>query len=258
MGPGTSVDAPFDPPYHPDDSGPPGRLATPHSLEVSGPMRFAALCMTLLLLGPSCAKDDIQVAQKTRNDRQAESQPTGGGSSSVDGAGAPSGGTDAGAGGAAVASDGAAIPLKVSGIGGAEELERELAKLKDAQAQQRFEKAYRLTFTSDRGQRDYATARDLLSPVLKADPAFAPAYRTLGYAQFNLGDLDGSMQNYEKAVEVDPSYGEAHYAIAFMMVMPGGDLDRGFEHYRKAMQAGVADERSIGERFYKDRLQSVH
>ena len=213
-------------------------------------MRYAALCAALLLLGPACAKDDVEVAGGNLRQNPAESPPTGGvlGSTSK----------DDGMGGPAVASDEAAIPLKLSGIGGAEELERELAKLKDARAKPPFEKAYRLTFTSDRSQRDYASARDLLASVLKADPAFAPGYRTLGYAQFNLGDLDGSMQNYEKAVLVDPSYGEAHYAIAFMMAMPGGDLDRGFEHYQKAMQVGVADERSIGERFYKDRLQSVH
>jgi hypothetical protein len=253
-------------------------------------MRYAALCVTFLLLGLACAKDDVEQAREKLRKQQAESPPPGGGSTPVNphsslpgsegagaggtasdqgamaketgtgspmGSAAPSGGMDAGMGGPAVASDGAPIPLKVSGIGGAKELERELAKLKDTHAKQHFERAYRLTFTSDRSQRDYAGARDLLTSVLQADPKFAPAYRTLGYAQFNLGDMDGSMQNYEKAVEVDPSYGEAHYAIAFMMVMPGGDLDRGFEHYRKAMQVGVADERSIGERFYKDRLQKT-
>jgi Tfp pilus assembly protein PilF len=63
-----------------------------------------------------------------------------------------------------------------------------------------------------------------------------------------------SIGEYEKAVELDPSYGEAHYAIAFMCAATG-ERQKGVDHYRKAIALGIADERNIGQRFYSDLLQ---
>ena len=153
--------------------------------------------------------------------------------------------------------DGAEIPLKLTGLGSAAELKREAAKLQDARAAAHFEQAYRLTFTSDPTKRDYHTAEQLLASVVETHPNFAPAYRTLGYAKFNLNPMDpsASLQDYEKAAQLDPSYGEAHYAIAFMCAATG-DREKGVDHYRKAMALGVEDERNIGKQFYEDLLKT--
>lgn len=153
--------------------------------------------------------------------------------------------------------DGNAIPLKQSGVGGATELQREKAALPDAAGANDFERAFRLTFTTDRTQRDYSTARELLLALIQKQPRFAGAYRTLGYAEFSLnpGDVGLALQHYNKAVELHPNYGEAHYAIAFMHAATE-NRQEGLQHYRKAMELGVADERHIGERFYGDLLKT--
>jgi Tfp pilus assembly protein PilF len=80
------------------------------------------------------------------------------------------------------------------------------------------------------------------------NPGFAPGYRVLGYAYLNTGKQSQALNAYRKAVDIDPNYGEAHYALAFMYAM--GDLAAGTEHFRKAMDLGIPDERDLGSRFY--------
>ena len=46
----------------------------------------------------------------------------------------------------------------------------------------------------------------------------------------------------------DPDYGEAHYALSFMLTQ--SDLERGRRHFERAMQLGVPDERNLRGQFY--------
>jgi tetratricopeptide (TPR) repeat protein len=203
----------------------------------------AALVCSLGAGLASCAKDDVEEARK-RMGREAATPPP---ASTAPAPGAsPHGGMPPG--GAPpmatnVPTDGALVPLKQSGLGSAVELKRELAKLGNEQQAAQFETAFRLTFTADPQKRDYRQAQQILEPLLQAQPRFAPAYRTLAYAEFNMNPTDPglSLQHYEKAVELDPNYGEAHYAIAFMCAATG-ELDKGIGHYKKAMALGVQDE----------------
>lgn len=157
---------------------------------------------------------------------------------------------------AAEENDGDALPLKLTGLGSATELKHELPKLADPAAARDFERAFRLTFTSDRTKRGYAEASELCQKLVTSHPKFAPAYRTLGYAEFNMDPMNvtPSLRLYEKAAELDPEYGEAHYAIAFLYTTM--DLQRGAEHYKKAMALGVPDERNIGPRFYASSIET--
>jgi tetratricopeptide (TPR) repeat protein len=208
-----------------------------------------------------CSKDDVDAAREkmareksTPTPDQAPASPHGsmGDAGSAPGApmaGAPNMGSNG-------PNDGNAVPLKLTGLGSAAELNREMAKLTDKVQAAHFESAFRLTFSSDMSKRDYQQAEELVQALIAAQPRFAPAYRTLAYAEFNLNPSETavSMQHYEKAVELEPEYGEAHYAIAFMCAATG-EREKGVEHYKKAMALGVVDERNIGERFYKDLLQ---
>jgi hypothetical protein len=54
---------------------------------------------------------------------------------------------------------------------------------------------------------------------------------------------------YERAVELDPDYGEAHYALAFMLGPT--DRERGAVHFARAMELGIDDERNLRERFFE-------
>jgi len=149
-------------------------------------------------------------------------------------------------------SDGNAIPLPLQGLSSVAEMERGKGMTQNADAQAAFESGFRKTFTSDQSKRDYQGAVQELDKAISLDPNFAAAYRARGYAKFNLGfNVQDAMTDYLKAVELKPDYGEAHYALAFMYAMPGqGDRAKGEEHFKRAMELGVPDERGLKERFY--------
>lgn len=143
----------------------------------------------------------------------------------------------------------AELPLKPTGGGSAEELARALAGTRSEAARKHFERGFRFAFTSAMASRRYDQAETELRRAIELDPSYAEAYRALAYAVFNMGlDYARSLPLYEKAIELKPDYGEAHYALAFML----GESDprRGAEHFRKAMQLGVKDERNLRARYY--------
>ena len=139
--------------------------------------------------------------------------------------------------------------LKLEGIGSKAELDRSLAKLKDPAERAEFEKGFRLCFSHDRGHRNFAEAITSMEKVLSTVPDFAPAYRVLAYAYFNESfDMAKATEYYEKAVTADPNYGEAHYALAFMLTQ--SDTARARTHFDKAMALGVPDERNLRAQFF--------
>jgi hypothetical protein len=149
------------------------------------------------------------------------------------------------------------LPLKEDGSGGMAELNRARAATNDPEAARLFAEAFRLTFTSDNAQRDYPRARELYQQALALDPKYAEAYRGLAYAEFNIGfNREGAFQNYEKALALKPDYGEAHYAMAFMYAMD--DVGKGAEHFKRAMELGIPDERNLGQRFYPNVKIETH
>jgi tetratricopeptide (TPR) repeat protein len=145
--------------------------------------------------------------------------------------------------------DSAPSLLKAEGIGSQAELDRALAKLDDAAARAQFENGFRACFTTDRARRNYASAVPAMESVLQSHPNFAPAFRVLAYAHFNMNfDMEKAVEYYEKAIAADPDYGEAHYALSFMLTQ--SDLARGRSHFERAMKLGVPDERDLRGQFY--------
>jgi tetratricopeptide (TPR) repeat protein len=144
--------------------------------------------------------------------------------------------------------DGNDIALKAVGMNSAEELAREMARLSDASLKAHFEAAYRKTYAVRQAQRAYREAAQLAGEIIAKRPDFAPAYRVEGYARFNSGNPDGALASYRKAVELDPNYGEAQYALAFLYVMT--DVAAGKVHFQKAMALGIKDEMDIGPRYF--------
>lgn len=149
------------------------------------------------------------------------------------------------------AETGVARPLPLEGSGSIAELKARLAKVKDTAKHPVLEEAFRKTFTVERQSRDYAGAEAALTPLAQdADPAVAAlAERTLGYVRVNTNfDQEGAKARYSRAIELDPEYGEAHYALAFMYAM--GERDKGKDHFDKAMALGVPDTRGLRGQFY--------
>lgn len=145
--------------------------------------------------------------------------------------------------------DGDALPLKLTGLSSLAELEASAKGTKNKEAREAFMTGFRKTFTADASKRDYGGAEVDLARAIELDPEFAEAYRAIGYARFNTGfNVQAAMDAYLKAVELKPDYGEAHYALAFMYAM--NDLDSGKDHFQKAMDLGIPDERELGNRYY--------
>ncbi|MCA9522763.1 MAG: hypothetical protein KC609_17435 [Myxococcales bacterium] len=159
------------------------------------------------------------------------------------------------------------IPLKAIGLGSKKTLDAELRGLSDAKAKKQYEEAFRLTFTSDRKKRNYRRARVLYEMVIKVAPKFAPAYRGIGYTVFSTTlNFAASNEWYKKAIAIDPTHGESHYAIAFiygaemMGAQRKNDLtearrkfDLGKKHLEIAIKQGVPDERGLMQRFFTKR-----
>ncbi len=144
-------------------------------------------------------------------------------------------------------------PLPLEGSGSVAELRARLAKIKDAGKHAPLEEAFRKTFTVDRAARDVRGAEVILTPLAQdADPAVAAlAERTLGDVRVNSGfDQEGAKARYARAIELDPDYGEAHYAQAFMLAM--GDRAQGKTHFDRAMALGVPDTRGLKTQFYAE------
>jgi tetratricopeptide (TPR) repeat protein len=200
---------------------------------------FAALALVVLAMG--CGGRKLPEAKQDQAQGLPEGHPPMGGSG-----GAPMMGSL----GSEGPTDDNPLPLKLSGINGMEELKKGISYPKSDEARKLYEDGFRKTFTADQTKRDYPGAEIDLKKAIELEPGFAHAYRALGYAQFNMGfNVQGALDSYTKAVEIDPNYGEAHYALAFMYAM--NDLPKGAEHFKKAMELGVKDERGLGERFYK-------
>ena len=83
-----------------------------------------------------------------------------------------------------------------------------------------------------------------------ADPKVASlALRMLAYLAINTGfDTKTATARYEKALALDPEYGEAHYALAFTLAI--SDRSAGKDHFEKAMKLGVPDTRNLRGQFY--------
>lgn len=153
-------------------------------------------------------------------------------------------------GGAAPVGDPSSLPLTPKGLGSMHELEHALGKIDDPDTRTRFDAAFRMTFTTQRDGRQYAAAKQELESIIQSNPDLAEAYRALAYCEFNLTmSFPKTISLYEKAVELDPNYGEAHYALAFMLGPT--DRERGAEHFARAMELGVEDERNLRDRFFQ-------
>lgn len=142
------------------------------------------------------------------------------------------------------------LPLRKTGLNGAEELRRGLAGLASPDAKARFERGFRAAFTTVHERRNYEVAESELRKTIELAPDCAEAYRALAYAVFNRGlNFADALPLYEKAVALKPDYGEAHYALAFLL--GASDPVRGAEHFRRAMTLGVKDERNLRARYYQ-------
>jgi len=150
------------------------------------------------------------------------------------------------------AEEGVALPLPLGGSGSVAELEKRKAVAPPGR-RDLIEEAFRKLFTVERQNRDGARAKVILEQLaLDEDPKVkATALRLLGFVAINSGfDEVTAQARYEAALELDPDYGECHYALAF--TLGPRDPKTGRAHYDRAMALGVPDSRNLKDQFYKD------
>jgi len=144
--------------------------------------------------------------------------------------------------------------LKATGSGSQAELERCLKSFDAEDDQATFRTAFTSVFHSNRSQRNPGAAEMSLTKLAEKHPTNAAIYRVLGYAAVDNGfQMARAMRYYLKAIELSPDYAEVHYALAFMYAM--GDRVKGAQHFKRAIELGMKDERGIGPRFYPPKGQ---
>ncbi len=156
---------------------------------------------------------------------------------------------------------GVPLPVPLVGPGSVAELKRRLALVPASgpvagitrtDAQGRLDKAFRLTFTVDRRKRDPQRAVALLNPLIAPGVnarTAATAQRILAYVSVSNGfRVREAMRHYKAAIALDPSYGEAHYGLAFLYAI--NDRAAGRKEFDAAMKLGVSDTGGIA-RFYR-------
>lgn len=105
-------------------------------------------------------------------------------------------------------------------------------------------------FHDDKSKRNGPLAKEKLDFILQKDPQNAVAYRLLGYYHIDNGfRIDEALENYRKAIEIAPDYGDAHYALAFTLVT--SDLKLAEKHFVRALELGVEDERELAKKYFK-------
>jgi tetratricopeptide (TPR) repeat protein len=70
--------------------------------------------------------------------------------------------------------------------------------------------------------------------VLELNPTFAEAHNNLGSALFGRNDFDGAIDCYQKALKLAPKYADGHYNIGLALYAKH-DLDGAIAYYRKAL-----------------------
>ncbi len=65
------------------------------------------------------------------------------------------------------------------------------------------------TKLENKAENEYEKAVKALKSAVGDDPAFYQAHSSLGYALRKLGDYEGSLAAYDRALEIQPSYAEA-------------------------------------------------
>ena len=73
----------------------------------------------------------------------------------------------------------------------------------------------------------YEDARACLTQVIEAENENAEAHNSLGYVASRLGEPDQAIGYYERAIELQPNYAQAHFNLG-MNLLQIGDYARGF------------------------------
>lgn len=87
--------------------------------------------------------------------------------------------------------------------------------------------------------RDFARAREQFEAIVKAEPSSAAALMNLGIALRGMGDLDGALAAYDRALAARPGFAEPLFAKALVFHRYKDAPDRALELYRGYVSAAA-------------------
>src|SRR5207253_6710167 len=82
---------------------------------------------------------------------------------------------------------------------------------------------------------DYAEAARVDRLMTEADPENPQGWNSLGYDLFHAGDLEGALEAFERAVELEPTRASTYFNLARIAARMG-DKSKVIEHFAKAVQ----------------------
>jgi protein O-mannosyl-transferase len=71
--------------------------------------------------------------------------------------------------------------------------------------------------------------------ALQVNPDYAEAHNNLGYALFQKGAVDEAMVHFQKALQIKPDYAEAHYTLGNVLINKGR-VDEAMVHFQQALE----------------------
>lgn len=149
-------------------------------------------------------------------------------------------------------------PLPLKGPGSAAELAGRQKLVPEGPAREEtlrdLDELYRASFTVAREKRDHGRARVLATKLAGTTETAAAAERVRGFLAVSTNfDTKTARAHYERAIALEPTFGEAHYALAFLCAL--NDREAGAKHYKSAAAAGVEDTMSL-DRLYSGKPAS--
>jgi type IV pilus biogenesis/stability protein PilW len=83
-------------------------------------------------------------------------------------------------------------------------------------------------------QRDYAKAIQAYQKVIEIDPGYAEAHNNLGIIYQEAGDYDSALSSYQKAIEINPKYEKALNNLGVLLYLKGR-YEESIQAFQKAL-----------------------
>ena len=94
---------------------------------------------------------------------------------------------------------------------------------------------YNIAGASNAGLMQFDAAINNYKKALKINPDYPDAYNNMGNALKDKGDLEAAIESYKQALKIKPDYAEAYYNMGIAL-KGKGDLEAAIESYKQALK----------------------
>lgn len=94
-------------------------------------------------------------------------------------------------------------------------------------------------------QEKYKEAKEVLEKALEVNDQNPYAWNALGLTERSMGQFAASLENYNKALELDPLYARAHFNLAVLADLYLNDLNLALTHYKNYQSLQREPDKSV-------------